>query len=65
MESTGKEEASKEGDEKMESMDPRAFLLGTRQQLKKVTEWEVGDMLATYSIAVLLLAIVLSPIVAK
>lgn len=54
-----------EEDAKKDSLDPRAFLLGTREHLKKVTEWEVGDVVATYSIVLLLLTIVLSPIVGK
>lgn len=61
-----KPDAPKELDgEKSESLDPRAFLLGTREHLRKVTEWEVGDMVATYSIVLLLAMILLSPIVGR
>jgi len=55
-----KEESSKqEGDE---SMDPRAFLLGTRESLRKVTEFQAGDMMATYAIVLLLAMILISPV---
>ena len=48
--------------ESVESMDPRAFLLGTRESLRKVTSWEAGDMMATYSIVLLLGIILIAPI---
>lgn len=70
---TGKEESTigvaKEGeaskDGPTESLDPHAFLLGTREHLRKVTEWQVGDMIATYSIVLLLAAILISPVVGR
>lgn len=46
-----------------EALDPRTFFLGTRESLRKVTEWEAGDMMATYSIALLLGLILISPVV--
>lgn len=48
--------------EPIESMDPRAFLLGTRESLRKVTSFEAGDMMATYSIVLLLGIILIAPI---
>lgn len=52
------------GDNKSgESLDPMAFLVGTREQLKKVQSGNFGDMVATGSIVVLLAAILLSPFV--
>ena len=66
--SKGKEKQSDAKDaegEKAESLDPRAFLLGTRESLRKVTEWQAGDMMATYSIVLLLGLILISPIVGR
>lgn len=65
----GTEDAVKEGVSKeegtAESLDPRAFLLGTRESLLKVAEFQVGDMIATYAIVLLLAMILLSPIVGQ
>ena len=48
--------------EHVESMDPRAFLLGTRESLRKVTSFQAGDMMATYLIVLLLGIILIAPI---
>jgi sorbitol-specific phosphotransferase system component IIC len=47
-----------------ESLDPKTFLLGTTARIKKVADWQVGDEIATYAIAVLLGLIILGPIMA-
>lgn len=64
-ETSGSSKEEPKDDKVPEPLDPRAFLLGTRQHLKKATELEVGDMFATYLIFVLLAAIVFSPIVTE
>lgn len=68
--SVGVEDAPKDTNKagesgKSESLDPRTFLLGTTESLRKVTERQVGDMAATYAIVLLLATILLSPVVGR